>query len=147
LAGALLAAVARPFDPVPTLAVLRSALCGVTDADLLAWRRAGGRLDVRVDPRTDGPVAEGLRCLRGRRARVRGRPRHEGWPPLLRRGGRLRCEGAGFEGAQRSAILGRPLQQLLRAAPVVLAGAAALVEQGTLRETADEESPLFEDGA
>src|SRR5690606_23275629 len=102
---------------------------------------------VRVDPGADGPVAEGLRFLRDLRERVRGRPLHEALPAILRHEELLLCEGAGFEGAQRIANLDRLLQQLLRAAPVDLAEAAALVEQRTLRETDDEESPLFEDGA
>jgi len=144
LAGALLAAMARPFDPVPVLAVLRSALCGATDAELLRYRQGGGGLDWRVEPAGDGAVAGGLRFLRDLHARVAGRPLHAALAAVLHHEELLLVEGTGFEGAQRLANLDRLLQQLLRAAPIDLSEAAALVERRTLHETDDEESPLFE---
>jgi ATP-dependent helicase/nuclease subunit A len=145
LAGALLGCVARPFDPVPALAVLRSALCGCTDADLLRWRRQGHGFDCRFAIEGEGPVAEGLRFLRDLRERAAGRPLHEALPALLRHEELLLDEGAGFEGAQRLANLERLLLNLLRSAPLDLGEAAALVERRCLTETDDEESPLFDD--
>ncbi|MEZ5964451.1 MAG: UvrD-helicase domain-containing protein [Planctomycetota bacterium] len=144
LAGALMAAMARPFDAVPTLAVLRSALCGASDRDLLRHRASGGTFDWRQEPAGEGAVAEGMRFLRDLHGRIAGQPLHEALPAILRHEELLLVEGSGFEGAQRLANLDRLLQQLLRAAPLDLAEAAALVERRTLRETDDEESPLFD---
>jgi ATP-dependent helicase/nuclease subunit A len=147
LAGALLAAMARPFDAVPVLAVLRSALAGVTDQELLAYRQDGGEFDWRGNISAAGAVHDGLRFLADLHARTRGRPMHEVLPAILRHEELLLAEGAGFEGAQRLANLERLLHQLLRAAPIDVAEAAALVERRTLEETDDEESPLFDDDA
>ncbi len=147
LAGALLAAMARPFDPVPVLAVLRSTLCGVADGDLLRFTRAGGVFDHRAPSDGDGPVQDGMRFLRDLHERTQGRPLHAALPAILRHEELLLVEGAGFEGAQRLANLDRLLQQLLRAAPIDLAEAASLVERRTLKETDDEESPLFDEAA
>ncbi len=146
LAGALLAAMARPFDPVPTLAILRSAVCGAVDAELVAWRNAGRAFDYREDVVGEGPVADGLRLLRDLHARVTTLPLHAALPAILRHEDLLLTEGAGFEGAQRLANLERLLLNLLAAAPLDLAAAAALVERRALRETDDEESALFEEG-
>ena len=55
LLHACLKAVVRPDDPVALLAALRSELFGLSDADLYAFKKAGGRFSYQ------SPVPEGLR--------------------------------------------------------------------------------------
>ncbi len=79
---AVLRAIDDPSDAVAAVAALRSSAFGCSDEELLLYRDAGGRFDhLLVPERATGPVADGLRALRGFAAE-----RHETPLPDLVRG-------------------------------------------------------------
>ncbi len=143
-ATALVQAMACPHDPVAVLGVLRSALGGVTDAEIHAWRQAGHSLDFRLPAAAPGPVAETLRRLHALWSEVQALPCEAALTRLVL-GQELReSEAAGFEGAQRLANLERLVARLVAAAPLDLETAAGFLLRRNLRPTDDEESPLFD---
>ncbi len=80
---ALLAAVANPNDEVAVVATLRSLFCGVSDEDLLLFRRSGGQFDYTVPIPPQAPAADHFRSAFTWMAGLRQRSREIGCAELL----------------------------------------------------------------
>lgn len=152
VATGLLAAIARPHDPVAVTSVLRSALSAATDRELFEFLQAhreadasGNPLDYRcLHEEAEGAIATTLRWLRDLHDEAHSLPLDVALERILGLDAWTIAEGSGFEGAQRIANIERLLHRLRAAAPLDLGAAAEFLEQRTLRETDDEESPLFD---
>ncbi|MDP6930959.1 MAG: UvrD-helicase domain-containing protein [Planctomycetota bacterium] len=144
LATALIAAMARPHDPVAVLTLLRSVFSDARDSDILAFAQEHDSLDFRLVTDEEGPVQDCLRCLRKLHLAICEMPIDGALRCLLARDEFLIGEGSGYEGAQRLANIDRLLHQLLGQRPIDLQETADLLEQRAADETDDEESPLFD---
>ncbi len=149
LATALVNALAFPHDPVPVLALLRSAFAGATDGDILDHRVQGGSFDYRRrDQEADSgnPTQRCLSFLRELHRDIQGRPVDRALTRILDLDHLRLMEGSGFEGAQRLANLERLKQELLCQGFPDLQEAARFLARHTRLETDDEESDLFSGG-
>ncbi|MHC4514178.1 MAG: UvrD-helicase domain-containing protein [Planctomycetota bacterium] len=150
LATALVNAMAFPHDPVPVLAVLRSAFAGATDQDILEHRMQGGALDYRhvKDDEADSgsPAHRCLSFLRALHRDVQGLPVDQALTRILGLDHLRLMEGSGFEGAQRLANVERLTQELLCQEFADLQEVARFLARHTRLETDDEESDLFSGG-
>ena len=148
LATALINAMACPHDPVPVLAILRSAFSGAKDSEILEFLEQENSLDYRglgADVPA-GPVQRCLSFLRDLHREVHGLAIDEVLTRILELDHLRLMEGSGFEGAQRLANLERLLQRLLREELIDLQDAATFLARNTRLSTEDEESDLFGSG-
>ena len=148
LATALICVMARPHDPVATLAILRSSLSNATDAEILAHTDANRSLDFRLaesDSAETGNVAKCLDRLRELHRQIEALPVREALTRLITLPELLLAEGVGFEGAQRIANIERFRQQALKSDPVDLIAAADHLARNIEFETDEEESPVFDE--
>lgn len=119
---ACLAALADPDDPVAALALLRGAVFGFSDADLFAYRSAGGRFGGGVDVPAGLDAALRDRCTGAREALLRWRRwvRHLPMPAAIERiiddAGLMlvaaAAEGAGPRGRAVAGLLQKYLERL-----------------------------------
>ncbi|MEE9218278.1 MAG: UvrD-helicase domain-containing protein [Acidobacteriota bacterium] len=115
---ALLRALARPHDEVALLAVLRSALGGASDQDLLRHASAGGLWSYRgpVPAGSPAPVRRALEWLRGLAEQVQNLPTDDQIRLALERSGLELIEASHPDGAQSLANLRRYALELACAA-------------------------------
>ena len=148
---ALLSTLARPHDPVPLLAVLRSALGGVSDRELLEQTRSGGGWSLTDPDRPGSPPAlrRALAWLRGLRAELEPLPPEEQARLALERSGLDLVEASRPDGARSFANLRRYAQAVAdasRQGGLTLEQALEAVEAAAEpRRAGVEESPLADE--